>query len=384
MLYAARSTVIAAALAIAAIAAPIASARPNLEPSPVGQSQISATTDSTTEPRAAGRTRSGTSARRRYAAVSASQLPEVHRQQAATAQALAYKPSHSGSYSSAALNGYTGSPTSTVPATVHLPKHGNPFQWGDAAIGAAGGLGISLPDPRRRIAWSHDVTNPRATARRRSPADPDPAHATLIQIRPRAASAAREAEEHLHVHPTDQCHRPPRPKPAASNMVRRRSADCARSGLRHPQLREDDPARRHAAPSRPVHLRLPAGHVRTRDLIQAAIKAHRDEPSTQHQHPTIPRRPRHGIRSRAEPTGPCRAYRPAVPRQSRPRLHRRSATLNRTRENLRHPSRAMRLGSAVSRALPTPARQPKPGPEPAPSASRYHCTSQEARCADVN
>ncbi len=144
MPYAVRNTVIAAALAIAAIAAPIASARPNLAPSPVAQSQISAaapTVQLNHEQQAAQVSHVGPPV---LHAVSASQLPEVHRQQAATAQAFAYKPSRSGSYTSAALNGYTGSPTSTVPATVHLPKQGNPFEWGDAAIGAAGGLAISL------------------------------------------------------------------------------------------------------------------------------------------------------------------------------------------------------------------------------------------------
>jgi hypothetical protein len=75
--------------------------------------------------------------------VTASQLPEIHRQQTAAAHAFAYKPKQA-QYSSAGLNGYVNSPTNGTPAIVHVTAHSNPFDWGDAAIGAAGGLVISL------------------------------------------------------------------------------------------------------------------------------------------------------------------------------------------------------------------------------------------------
>jgi hypothetical protein len=75
---------------------------------------------------------------------STSQQPEVQRAQTAASHAFAYKPAASGQYSTAALNGSVGSPTNGGPAVVHVTTHENPFDWGDAAIGAAGGLVISL------------------------------------------------------------------------------------------------------------------------------------------------------------------------------------------------------------------------------------------------
>lgn len=85
----------------------------------------------------------------------ASQLPEIHRQQTAASHAFAYKPTRSAQYSSAGLNGYVNSPTNGTPAVVHVTTHSNPFDWGDAAIGAISGLLISLLIMGGAVAVTH-------------------------------------------------------------------------------------------------------------------------------------------------------------------------------------------------------------------------------------
>jgi len=135
---------IAGALATAAIAAPVASARLNLEPTPTGQSQMTAAAPVVQPNPDEQVTQAGPAGPPVLHSVPASRLAEVHRQQAAAARASAYTPSQSAPYSRAGLNGYVSSPTNGVPATVHVTTHSNPFDWGDAAIGAAGGIVISL------------------------------------------------------------------------------------------------------------------------------------------------------------------------------------------------------------------------------------------------
>jgi hypothetical protein len=141
MRLAARSTIIAGALATAAIASPVASARFNLEPASTGLAQTETTAAAPAvrpnpDQQVTQVTKVGPPA---LQTATASQLPEVHRQQAAASQAAAYRPDQSAHYSTAGLNGYV-----RTPAVVHVTTHSNPFDWGDAAIGAAGGLVISL------------------------------------------------------------------------------------------------------------------------------------------------------------------------------------------------------------------------------------------------
>ena len=139
----ATSTVIAGVLATAALASPLASARPNLDPM-AGQGQTSATAPAVVPnpgPRGTGVSRVGPPAPQ---AATRAQQPEVHRLQAAAARGFAYRPAESARYSTASLNGAVGSPAHATPAVVHVTTHSNPFDWGAAAIGAAGGLVISL------------------------------------------------------------------------------------------------------------------------------------------------------------------------------------------------------------------------------------------------
>ena len=144
MRLAARSTVIAGALATAAIASPLASARFNLEPTPTtGQTQTAATAPAVRPNPDQQVTQMSQVGPPTLQSAKASELPAVHRAENAKSQALAYQPSQTARYSTAGLNGYVNSPTSG-PAVVHVTTHSNPFDWGDAAIGAAVGLVISL------------------------------------------------------------------------------------------------------------------------------------------------------------------------------------------------------------------------------------------------
>ena len=145
MRLAARSTVIAGALATAAIASPLASARFNLEPTPTtGQTQTTVTAPVVTSNPDQQVTQVGQVGPPTLQSAKASQMPAVHRAENAASHASAYQPAQSARYSTAGLNGYVNSPTSAGPAVVHVTTHSNPFDWGDAAVGAAGGLVISL------------------------------------------------------------------------------------------------------------------------------------------------------------------------------------------------------------------------------------------------
>lgn len=145
MRLAARSTVIAGALAAAAIASPVATARLDLEPATTtGQTQSVATAPAVLPNADQQVTHVSHVGPPALQSARASQLPEVHRGQTAASHAFAYKPSASARYSTAGLNGYVSSPTNGAPAVVHVTTHGNPFDWGAAAIGAAAGLVISL------------------------------------------------------------------------------------------------------------------------------------------------------------------------------------------------------------------------------------------------
>jgi len=148
MRLAARSTVFAGALAAFAIAAPLASAQLNLEPTPATGQAPPTTTTTVVRPNADEQVSQASQSVPPIPpilpAATASQRAEVHQGAAAASHASAYKPPKYGPYSTAALNGYVSSPTSGGPAVVHVATHSNSFDWGDAAIGAAAGLVISL------------------------------------------------------------------------------------------------------------------------------------------------------------------------------------------------------------------------------------------------
>jgi len=144
MRLAARSTAIAAALAITMIASPVASARLSRE-----------STTTTAHPQAAATAPAVVpNPDQQVAQVSRvdpptlrsatrSQQPAIHRVQTAASHAFAYKPTASARYNTAGLNG-TVHLAATGPGVVHIPTHNTQFDWGAAAIGAAGGLVISL------------------------------------------------------------------------------------------------------------------------------------------------------------------------------------------------------------------------------------------------
>jgi hypothetical protein len=145
MRLAARSTVIAGALVTAAIASPVASARLNLEPTTTtGQTQTTVTAPAVVPNPDQQITHVSAVGPPILQSATQPQQAELHRIQTAAAQAFAYKPPASARYSPAALNGYVSSPTNRAPAVVHVTTHDNPFDWGAAAIGAAGGLATSL------------------------------------------------------------------------------------------------------------------------------------------------------------------------------------------------------------------------------------------------
>ena len=145
MRLAARSTVIAGALAAAAIASSVATARPILDPpTTTVQAQNAAIAPAVLpnpDNQVAHVSQVGPPA---LPSATASQLRELDRSQTAASHAFADKPSASARYSTAGLNGYVSPPRSSAPAVVHVTTHAKPFDWGAAAIGAAAGLVISL------------------------------------------------------------------------------------------------------------------------------------------------------------------------------------------------------------------------------------------------
>jgi hypothetical protein len=57
---------------------------------------------------------------------------------------LAYNQPTSAKYSNADTNAYANDITTNRPRTVHVVSHDGRFDWGDAGIGAAGGLGLAM------------------------------------------------------------------------------------------------------------------------------------------------------------------------------------------------------------------------------------------------
>lgn len=173
MRLAAHTTVIAAALAAAAIASPLASARPLEPPTTTGRTQSTGTAPAARPSPIQLSTHFGELVPPILAAATASQPPEVRRDEWAASQAFAYKPPTSAGAIGrparlpslaqqerqrvAALSAYrkgqlaaafdaaTAANKASVPQAVvrvHTPQSG--FDWGDAGLGAAGGLVISL------------------------------------------------------------------------------------------------------------------------------------------------------------------------------------------------------------------------------------------------
>ena len=131
------STVIVGALASAAIAAPAASAQPNLEPTTgTGQTQAPIQAAAVV-PNPDQQTTDGSRISPRALP---SQIRALHRARDANSQMIGDGPAAAAGYRAAVLRHDIESPTIVGPAVVHA----NPFDWRDAAIGAATGLVISL------------------------------------------------------------------------------------------------------------------------------------------------------------------------------------------------------------------------------------------------
>ncbi len=172
MRLAAHSTVIATALAAAAIASPLASARPLEPPTTANQTQSTGTAPTVRPTPIQLATHGGEVVPPILPAATVSQQPEVRRDQWAASQAFAYKPPTSAGAIGrpallpslaqqerqrvAALSAYregqlaaafdvaaTAANQASAPQAVvrvHTPQSG--FDWGDAGLGAAGGLAL--------------------------------------------------------------------------------------------------------------------------------------------------------------------------------------------------------------------------------------------------
>jgi hypothetical protein len=142
------STGVALALALAVSAAP-ASARPfdlNAEGSytPAGSASAQAPSQPTRLPPI-------------LAAPKPSQRAALrHAQQQERLAYLAHHQPSSARYSSAEMNAYASATPTDIPSTVvHIVSHDGRFDWGDAGIGAAGGLGLALLGVGGAAAISH-------------------------------------------------------------------------------------------------------------------------------------------------------------------------------------------------------------------------------------
>lgn len=148
MSLASRSRLVAAVLILGAIAAPAASA--HLYPGSGGTSSATAQSRTTTAPLVVRPNPDQQTQQNLPGAppilprVPAAEQAAIDRAQAAEAQALSYSPSPTARYSSAEFNAYASAvhPVAATTPTVKAPGGG--FDWGDAGIGAAGGLALSM------------------------------------------------------------------------------------------------------------------------------------------------------------------------------------------------------------------------------------------------
>jgi hypothetical protein len=145
MRLAARSTIIASALAIVATAVPAASARPNLDPFLPGPSQSA-------NPRPEMHANADHQGPQTGAVgispslprATASERAAIRQAQQQEALRFPYKQPKSAKYSNAANNGYANDIATRGPRIVHVVPPNGRFDWGDAGIGAAGGLGLAI------------------------------------------------------------------------------------------------------------------------------------------------------------------------------------------------------------------------------------------------
>jgi hypothetical protein len=146
----------AGVLAIAAIAVPVASARPNLEPLPTVH--VSATTAHATVVKPNPDQQAPQTAQTATGVppgLSRSQASEIAALDRAKARSLANHPSPTGPYSTAAL---TTAATPVASPTLTAPGSG--FDWGDAAVGAGVAAAIGLLIAAASVAVRHR-TEPR-------------------------------------------------------------------------------------------------------------------------------------------------------------------------------------------------------------------------------
>ena len=142
-------TVLATTLALSAITAPTALANGTVvRPNPDEQTAIASPATHTraapvVQPNPDTRTVDGVPPI--LPAPSVSQRAAILRAQAQERQGLAYTVPQSARYSNAETNAYaSGTPASIPNAVVRVVSHDGGFDWGDAGIGAAGGLALSL------------------------------------------------------------------------------------------------------------------------------------------------------------------------------------------------------------------------------------------------
>ena len=140
----------AGVLAISAIAAPVASARPNLEPLPTVH--ISTTTAHATVVKPNPDQQAPQTATGVPPGLSRSQASELAAIDRAKARSLANHPSPTGPYSTAALT-TAATPIASPSPTLEAP--GNGFDWGDAAVGAGVAAAIGLLIAAASIAVRH-------------------------------------------------------------------------------------------------------------------------------------------------------------------------------------------------------------------------------------
>ena len=150
MRLAARSTVAAVFLAIVALA-PTAAARPAFDPPSVS---VNPSTGYTLQDKSVSQTTVVRSNPDQQVARNAVPIPPIlgktqAAEQAAIdrlkAQQYTHKLPVNAAYAAAALNGYgSGHPVSVQAPKTPSANPGNSFDWGDAAIGAAAGLALSL------------------------------------------------------------------------------------------------------------------------------------------------------------------------------------------------------------------------------------------------
>ena len=140
----------AGVLAIAVIAAPVAAARPNLEPLPTVH--VSATTAHATVAKPNPDEQTAQTATGVPPALARSQASELAALDRAKARSLAHNVPPTGPYSTAALT-TAATPIASPSPTLEAP--GNGFDWGDAAVGAGVAAAIGLLIAAASIAVRH-------------------------------------------------------------------------------------------------------------------------------------------------------------------------------------------------------------------------------------